>query len=119
MNELERENKRLRAVVEELATVVDRMREFVIATVGLENFTLLENNAELEKENAELRQKAEAWELFEKVKGRGEVIFSRTEKGWSVWSLSYIGFYTGNTPFEAFMNAYNAMNKDEDDHEMR
>ena len=114
MSELERENKRLRAVVEELATVVDRMRKFVIATVGLENFTFLENNAELEKENAELRKKAEAWDLFEKVMDRGEVNFSRTKKGWSVWSSGYIGFNYGPTPYDAFMVAYNALNKDED-----
>lgn len=67
MSDLERENKRLRAVVGELATVVDRMRKFVIATIGLENFTLLENNAELEKENEELRKKAEALDMLEEM----------------------------------------------------
>ena len=60
-----------------------------------------------------IKQKAQAWDLFEEI-SKYELIFTKSKNGWNVWSCGYIGFYSGSTPFEAFMKAYNALKQEED-----
>lgn len=69
----------------------------MIATVGLENFTLLEK-----KENEELRKKAEAWE---KLAGMHvDFWFEQVSGGWK-WTTR-ANESTGATPLEAVMIAF-------------
>ena len=107
MSELERANKRLRAVVEELKKSVESMRDLMISTV-------LDDTAQIEQENAELRKKAEAWELLADM--HVDFWFEQVRGGWKCATRANEA--TGATPFEAVMIAFGRYD-DEDDHEMR